>query len=253
MSTAPLSLWFGLEGGGVRRYSRNSSTRSWQRYSYPDVLSEYITSIGALKGFQGDVWVGTTVGVTRYIPGIYDPTLGEWQTKLSNRLPSTEVRALAVNPLNNWICFGTADGAEFYDSDKDQWSYFPLPDSFNTRIISIAFDLTNTVWLGKWEGLTSFNMTSGVKHHYTFQNTNGKFPSGYVNAVAADFYSSAHWFGTNKGLIRLVDTTWTTFSRATVPELPSDSVMAVSVDRKGNLWIGTLGGIAVYNEQGTQF
>jgi ligand-binding sensor domain-containing protein len=67
--------------------------------------------------------------------------------------------------------------------------------------------------------------------------------------VAVDI-SGGKWFGTELGLARFKGGTWTVFNRATVPELPSDTITALAVDFKKNVWIGTLKGAAVYNENG---
>ena len=77
-------------------------------------------------------------------------------------------------------------------------------------------------------------------------------PAGEILAVTTDL-GSTRWFGTDQGLVRLRDTTWTTFTMADIPELPGNVITALTYDKLGNLWIGTETGLAVFNETGTRF
>jgi len=47
----------------------------------------------------------------------------------------------------------------------------------------------------------------------------------------------------------LTDTGWVVFNETNSP-IPGDNVRTLALDRYGNLWIGTVDGIAVYNETG---
>ncbi len=245
------NLWFGLDGGGARRFNRFSLTVIWLRFSPPDILSDNITAMTADRFVSGDAYVCTAYGISHFIPSTTNPDQGTWQTVNSANLPSSNVRAAALNPNNNSVCFGTMNGAAFFDGIS-QWSIYSFPPAYNYPITSIAFDLSNTVWFGKLNGVSSVDLTNvSNQHHYTNQNTNGLLPAGPVNAVATDLHTT-RWFGTNYGLIRLSDTTWTSFTTSNSP-LPSDSVTALVYDTRGNLWVGTPNGAAVYNPAGTQF
>lgn len=248
------SLWFGLNGGGVRRYNRNSSFAVWQRYSSSDfpqtITYDYITSIGAVKFQRGDIWIATLFGVSHFTPSETNPDQGVWETVPSDKFPGSFVRAIGINPMDNTVCFGTERGAAFFD-EATGWNTYDFPPTYSSPVLSVTFDLSNTVWLAKRDGVTSFNRTTAVERHYTYANTNGKLPTGFINAVTTDLFST-RWFGTEAGLIRLHDTTWTTFNHSNSP-LPNDTVTALSYDKRGNLWIGTLNGIAVFNETGTSF
>jgi ligand-binding sensor domain-containing protein len=246
------SIWFGLYGGGVRRFSRFSSARTWQTYHGPTSITyDAVTSVAGVDDYEGHVWVGTVYGLARYTPGLQDPTLGDWDTAYSVYLPSAMIRSLAPDPYNNFVIVGTQQGASYYDNDKNSWGTIRDPDV--SPVIAIACDITNTVWMGKWTGLASFAFGSGDVKNYDLSNTNNQLPPGYVNAVAADPFSKTRWFGTFQGLTRLADTTWTLFNRANTPAIPSDSITSLIFDKKGNLWIGTAKGVAVYNGNGTQF
>ncbi|HZY10542.1 MAG TPA: two-component regulator propeller domain-containing protein [Bacteroidota bacterium] len=248
------SLWFGLLGGGVRRFNKFSQTKVWQSYAEPSIASSFVQGVAAERLQVGDVWCVTLAGASRFIPSEFNPDQGVWYTYTTSntsQLPSNQLRAVAVNPNDNSIWFGTHDGSVVsYDGDI-RWGAYHIPPPYDYPISSIAFDITNKIWVGRWEGASSFDPDLGIWTHYTYETTDRIIPHGPVRAVATDFYTT-RWFGTNAGLIRLRDTTWTTFNRSNSP-LPSDTVSALLYDTKGNLWIGTMNGVAVFNEQGTRF
>jgi ligand-binding sensor domain-containing protein len=246
------TIWFGLDGGGVKRYREGATRGVWTTY-FSELTYPVIQSISADKLINGDVWFATTFGVSRFIPSSSDPEFGTWQSYTGTAyVPSNQVYASGIDPTDNNVWFGTQDGYCLYNDAITDWTSFALPPAYNYRINDIAFDLGGTAWLAKLEGVTSFNKESGVSVHYTNSSTGGRLPAGSVNAVATDL-GSTRWFGTQQGLVRLSDTTWTTFTTATTPELPGNVITALTYDNLGNLWIGTNVGIAVYNPAGTRF
>lgn len=254
------SIWFGLDGGGIRRYNRYNPQRAWQRYSpnEPDPInripSDFITGLVADKYRNGDVWVTTLAGVAHYLPsstidGIWYP-----YSDYSEYFTSSLVRSVTLNPANGWTFFGTHDGLPYvHDENGLQWGKFNLSGPENSPIHSLAVDYSNTVWMGKTFGTTSWNPNTTKTNHYDASNTNNQLPNQKINAVAVDFFRPIRWFGTDYGLTRFQDTTWTLFDQTTTPELPSNKIQALAYDGKGNLWIGTNMGIVAYNPEGFEY
>ncbi|WP_293370872.1 ligand-binding sensor domain-containing diguanylate cyclase [Nevskia sp.] len=56
------------------------------------------------------------------------------------------------------------------------------------------------------------------------------------------------WVGTPNGLAQFDGVRFTTFTAATTPALPSDTIQALQMDRDGRLWIGTSKGLAWYRD-----
>jgi ligand-binding sensor domain-containing protein len=253
------SVWFGLAGGGVRRYHRGSPFFVWQKYEEPDVAFGTISSMASDLYKYGDIWVATPVnGISRYTMSLTQEDEGTWRqytTASDPTLLTDRIRSVAYNDYDNTVWFGSYLGANMF-SEITGWSKYQLPVDQEGTIVSIWFDKTDYVWFAKDEGLvpgvTRYNRASTEYTSFTNATTGGKLSQFGVTAVVGNNVDT-HWFGTLEGLTQLKDTTWTTFSTANTPEMPGDIVTALIVDKKNNLWIGTTQGIAVYNPSGTRF
>jgi ligand-binding sensor domain-containing protein len=252
------SIWFGLAGGGVRRYHPGSASYVWQSYNEPNIAFGTVSGISADAYVYGDIWVAHPVGgVSRYVPSLSLPDQGTWVIYTSSTIPqllSNQVRSTVHDDYTNTVWFGTLLGATSYHG-VDGWSSVELPPDQAGDIVAIGFDETNNVWFGKNGGnlgVTKYNKSSGIFTSYTSENTGGQLPAAGVNALVTD-HRKTRWFGTDAGLVRFQDTTWTAWTSATTPELPNDTITALVIDRKSNLWIGTKNGVAVFNPDGTRF
>jgi ligand-binding sensor domain-containing protein len=256
------SIWFGTAAGGVRRYNATGPGKTWIRYSRStdtdlngvgDLSDNTIFSIvGMQSGTPAYIYVGSFSGVDRYTPDDYRPTSGIWDTIAKPLLPDTEIVAIAINPASTMICFGTKfHGAAFLDESINDWSYYKFPPKYDYPISSIAFDpWSDIVWLGKWEGVTRYDMKLARDSSFTNENTSGSLPPGIIHAVAIEATGST-WLGTDMGLVHYTGSAWIRYTQQNTPALPSDIITSLIFDYAGNLWIGTTRGIAVYNPNGT--
>lgn len=243
------SLWFGLAGGGLKRWRKFAPSLTWQTFIAPDIAFNVVTSVAVDKLLTGDVWVGTPFGLSRFIQSQTDPTQGRWEQYDARQLPSVQILSIAVDFFNGCTYFGTAGGLGFLDANSN-WKQIQFPPNYQFPIAAIAFDMVGYVWLGKWQGMTRIQNNFLITE-FTSQNTGGSLPHGAINAAVTDF-SSNRWFGSNYGLVELKDTTWSRFDMKSSP-LPSSVVTSLIYDKGGNLWIGTAAGVAVYNPQGIKF
>ncbi len=149
---------------------------------------------------------------------------------------------------------GTQNGIAIFDYEKGFYNYvFPAPHQYPAG--ALAFDLYHNLWIGQWDGtVTKISLAEWKIQYYTPANTHGTLRGGMIYAIINDWKGTC-WFGSEHGLLRLQDTTWTSFTRRTHPSsvLPSDMVTALSIDHHRNLWIGTPAGVAVYNPIGVKF
>lgn len=254
------SLWFGLRGGGIMRYSPNSDVAVWRRYK-DEIADNAVFSIAADNSNQsiyGEMWLTTAFGISRFITASDQTGGGSWLRPYTRsntpELPSNQIPSAITKLDDNSIWFGTQSGGPVsivYGLSGLEWQNYTLPAGSDSRINSIGWDLNNTVWFGTDKGVASYNLRGGNWNVYTFASTHGKLPQAPVNAVVTNLLNT-RWFGTDSGLVRLTDTTWTRFTPGNSP-LPSDTVTALVIDHRQNLWIGTPNGAAVYNENGISY
>lgn len=247
------SIWLGLYEGGVLRFNEFSNINPSRVYTTADGLFVGLILSITENQYTGEIWVGSLAGVGLFIPMINEGGVWEVFTMDNSTLPTDMVRSIAYDGMANSIWMGTHWGDVIvFNGDRRWQAPMTLPDPYNFPIVSIAIEYPSTVWFGKWEGVSSLNKTTYEWRHYNSENTQGKLPPGPVNIVLTD-NQGTRWFGTNAGLVKFRDTTWTTYNRRIAPELPSDTIQALAYDMLGNLWIGTSNGLAVFNEAGTRF
>ncbi len=113
------SLWFGLNGGGIRRFNGNNPYKLWQRYFEPEIPGVFIKGLAASKGERGNIWVITLYGVAQYIfTNGADPTEGQWIIVQKGNLTSEFVRCITMNPVNEWVFLGTDFGISYYETSE---------------------------------------------------------------------------------------------------------------------------------------
>ena len=244
------SLWFGLAGGGVKRYNlRDLKGDYWVTYQSPTINADYVYSLATNNA--GDIFVGTLSGVSRFIPSFSNPGTGTWYkyTSGNSPLPDEPIRSMRLNLTDNLIYFGTqGHGIVTFDGDLlwniDSPSDQPFP------ILSMAFSPPSTAWFGTfadWAYRYSIQTNEWTHLQDTAHAEGLRDP--FVNAVEVG-HDGTVWFGTNKGLVSYNGNVWKTLTR-TNSSIPSDSITALGIDALNNLWIGTRNGLAEYNAQGT--
>jgi ligand-binding sensor domain-containing protein len=255
-------VWYGLAGGGVRRSDRSANPNSFESMTTPRLTSDMVHSLAT--DYEGDIWIGTASGVTRFIPNkttTNTTTNGNWvkYTSTTSLIPDEPIRSVVVSPVDWHIWFGTySHGIVSYDGDMD-WN-FSAPSETPFPILAMAFSYPRTAWFGTygdWAYKYSVQTTEWtqlvgrIRDSTTTVDTtsNSDLPGYIVNAIAVDDPKGAVWFGTDQGLARMHSTTWTVWDETNSP-LPSKTIRALAMDRYSNLWIGTANGLAIFNEEG---
>jgi len=54
------------------------------------------------------------------------------------------------------------------------------------------------------------------------------------------------WFGTDNGISKFDDTTWTTYRDT---ELTKNAITSIAIDKQGNKWFGSEGGLRKFNDK----
>jgi hypothetical protein len=136
----------------------------------------------------------------------------------------------------------------------------------NLRVISLASDSDNRIWIGTISGLVVFSNASGVfdtdvvdAQPVIFEEdgiAKKLLGDQYVSAIAVDGANNK-WFGTSDGGVTYTNpngqTTIANFSKENSP-LPSDRITKISVDKEsGKVFFATDKGIVAYNSDVAPF
>ncbi|MBK7867534.1 MAG: hypothetical protein IPJ75_11450 [Ignavibacteriales bacterium] len=131
----------------------------------------------------------------------------------------------------------TATPVRFKESpDNDEWI---------NRITSITEDSEGYLWIGTIRGLIKYSPISGGYKIFYYHADFGNEGDTYI--LSLYFNNGILWAGTNsEGLLRIntSDMSHIRYSTHSIvePKLTGDKIMAIHEDKKGNLWIATMGG-----------
>ena len=173
---------------------------------------------------------------------------------VADGLPSSNVNGMAQDRAG-YLWVATADGLARYDGvDVRVWRHVPgdaasLPGNY---VAAVHVDGDDRVWVAvEGRGLSVLDPSHGGFRHYR-KGTDPRIGSDDTWAIAS--HGGAVWFGTfGGGLHRLDDADRGDNDRRItrfMPKdgdprsLPSDTVLSVSVDARGRLWVGTTQGLA---------
>lgn len=208
------TIWIGTSGGLYRLTKQlitGYSTESGllHREVYP-----------ILQSHNGDIWVGSVLGLSRFRDGIFRNT----------RLPApyNTVQALGEDGMGRlWI--GLVGGLLRYENGK-------LKNLSNlvegSTICTILTDRYGDVWIGSERGLFKFH-NDRIAAHYT---TKDGLRSDDITVLHED-RQGVLWIGTPGNLARFNDGKFISYS---MPDpAASNHIRCIYEDADGTFWIGT--------------
>lgn len=208
------NLWFGSAGSGVSKYSGKifenySKIHGLRGNSVRDIIEDQ----------YGNIWIATGHGISRFHPDysinkqIYLSGKGfENYNKITNGILYNSIWSMLEDSKGN-IWAGTGDGLSVYSPEKTKggkvmFHSFHLKDGLrNTAILALCEDSKGNIWAGSFVGVSVVNLED-------------------LDEVKAG---------------RKKFTTYTTQNG-----LGSNRISAIHEDKKGNLWIGTDGGLSKF-------
>ncbi len=210
-------IWTGHRSAGVSVFSG----QTWKNYDAAHgPLGSHVFAL-AVSPKDGDVWMGTEAGLTRY-----SPTKDTWQYYTrANHLPSDQIQALAFDAKGTLYvgtqCDGLAIGSPANDYASWQHLIGPTRPGFSPsgpgfpdcRITALLAARDGSVYAGTPTGLAGSQ--DGGK---TWTYLRGK-----------------NWYKKVEGRTGTVPTD---LAPAPAPTLAEDYVSALAEDSAGRLWIG---------------
>jgi signal transduction histidine kinase/ligand-binding sensor domain-containing protein len=206
-------LWLGTFSHGLIRFDR--ATGNFKSYrnnpNDPDSLSNNIVS-KLLVDHNGTLWVGTWNGLNRF-----EASTGRFTRYKFDQREDDLYSELTEGP-DGALWLGTAAGglrrfdpatgqSKAYEHDVSRAD--SLSDS---RVNSVHFDRSGTMWVGTQNGLDKFEAKTGT---FTVYGKREGLPGNAVSCVLEDERNFL-WMSTNNGVSRfnLRDETFTNYSTA---------------------------------------
>lgn len=229
-------LAVGTYGGGLSLL--NPADNTWETYNIPEGLGDAFV-YDVLETDNGDVWIATWSGVNRIRGGkLKDRSQWELHTVESTGggLPNDWVYGLAKG-RNGDVWLATEGGLALYRNGKwTNWNHKKgMGAPFEKVKDSIKFNSDPSKY--------SLHHAQ-QKQEMGLQDIQVAYNPNYIVAIRVDKEGTV-WAGTwGAGLARYNGSEWINY---TVAEgLPGNHVFMLHLDRQGQLWIGTDGGLAQF-------
>ncbi len=208
---------------------------------------------------QGYIWVATELGLNRFASGHFK---SYYQ---SDKMDGTAINSNEINTLcydGGKLYIGTrSNGLNILDLHSNTFEYF-LHDPHDKNSIATN-DVTDIIkgdeqylWLATYhQGLQRFDKKSKKFTRYNRASI-PELPENGIWSLEKGEHGLLYIGHVSKGLSIFNATGGTVENfnvENTAGELPDNEVKALFNDTKGNLWIGTRHGLAVYNRQARKF
>ena len=181
---------------------------------------------------QGQAWIGTEKGLSSFDGN----TWTSYDT--SNGLPHIGVKAVAIeNDGTKW--FGTYWGVSKFNNGV--WTTYTVLDGLRYNDVNVVkIDNNSNLWFGcDVGGASVYDGTTWTN----YSEEDGLGSSLRTSSIEADSTGNI-WFGSDGGGLSKYDgSTWITYKES--DGLVNNHVRAISIDKYGNVWVGTWQGVSV--------
>lgn len=240
-------LWLGTQAGlYVINESENKVTHVKEDLMHPYSLADNAIFV-IYKDREGGIWLGTLFGGANYLPN-HQVAFEKYVPESSEHsLGTKRIRELVEGSDGNiWI--GTEDNGVNVLNPKDGKVERIRSGSArnNDRLITLSmFAYKDRVWCGLFkQGLDIFQLPQRTVKHYSSKELNLGEESVYCLYVDR---KGQTWLGNGWGLYKAPPGT---LNFARISDVGYDWIFKILEDRKGNLWIASMGnGVWKYNPQ----
>ncbi|RKY84338.1 hypothetical protein DRQ09_08770, partial [candidate division KSB1 bacterium] len=211
---------------GITKYDGTT----WVNYdtSNTGLPCNKVSSIG-VDG-DGNIWFGTEKGLTKF-----DKI--NWTGYQVNGFTGKCVTAI-VQDNNNNMWFGTMESGVF-KFDGTNWTNYDTTNSdlsYN-NISDIAIHPDGSIWIAtSANGIDRFDGTN-----WTHYKTEDGLASNVIHCLYINIYGDI-WAGTDMGVSQFTNSEW---FYCDYPMLPSDNILSITGNDRGEIFIGTTSGLYI--------
>lgn len=241
------NLWIGTNGDGLIFYNRTNGTYKTYRHTPADAnsLSSDVV-VNLCMDSRGRLWVGTYYGGLNVFDGRsfrrFVHSASEPRTIADNRI----WKILEDSQHRIWIAT-LGGGLDLYDERENRFTHYKSGDANSIHsdyVLSLCEDKAGNLWVGTSNGVDVMEHRSGrIVHHASEPGQMHGLSNNVCMSLACDKRGWV-WVATRNGL-NVYDPELKRFRTFTVKDgLPDDNIVSVEEDDDGNIWMGTLNGIA---------
>lgn len=223
------------------------------------LTSNYV--VGISQDRHGYMWFATESGLNRF-DGNRIRTFRKNNIE-NTGLSGNELNKVLADPQDDIIWIATQrSGLNAFDTKTETFTYYHSdgnnPHSIATNdVTNLAMAADGNLWLSTYHfGVEYFDKSAQKFTHYN-QSTVPGFVSNHVWAITDDKNGSLYIGHVFDGLsiLSLRDRTVKSFKpNPNDPySIPGDEVFCIFFDSKGNVWVGTNHGLALFNKQTEKF
>ncbi len=233
--------WLASSSSGLMKYDGVNITE----IAVDDSGTEMAQVTSLAIDSKGDLWAGEVAGPDSDCLRRFDGTHWRKYTSTDSGFPLNSVQSLAADPEGGlWI--GTFHGLVKYDATG--WADYTTSNSGlpANSIDHLAVDSGGNLWIVTGASLVKFDGSKWAVEE--LPSPEGPY-SWYITSLAIDGKGSVWLTDYSNGLLAFNGGKWTSYTTSN-SGLPDNSAFCIAFDSKGNKWIGTNNGLAVFNEGG---
>lgn len=215
--------------------------------------------MGMAEDPEGYVWISTESGLNRYNGTSFD----SFRSGIPGTLSADELNRIVADPVNNCLWIATQrNGLDRLDFDTFKFTHYGEGsgpgDLNNNGVTDIAVDKDGRqVWVSMWSGgLDCLDVKSGKITHYN-KKTVAAWPSDNLWTVALSPDGLVFIGHVNEGFTVFDPNSLKVRHHQAVPgdpaALPNNTVKAILPDANETVWVGTYGGLALYDVTAARF
>ncbi|MDD2284696.1 MAG: two-component regulator propeller domain-containing protein, partial [Paludibacter sp.] len=243
-------MWLGTYYGGINYYHPlKNKFGHLQQNPYTRSLNDKVISC-MLEDEDGKIWIGANdMGIN-----IYDPQSGwfDYITRANTpTLTSNNIKTFLLSKDKKHIYIGTHGGGLLL-LNKQTRQATRIQGGAGKKIndvYSLTYDDNGKIWIGTLSGLLRYDESTDNIREYDIS----EMGSSHVLFLKIDSKKRI-WIGGEKslGLLRSPDDKLKVFkSNEYNGTIINSAVNCIFEDSKNHIWIGTRGGLSLYNEDGT--